>query len=389
MVARGLPGSVELGRRVPNDVTWSDAPAGRPSCETIAGVTEQNPPLAESPFLLACRRQPVPYTPVWFMRQAGRSLPEYRRARGGMPMLKACTIPDVITEITMQPMRRYAVDAAVLFSDIVVPLRAVGLDIDIKPGVGPVLAEPIRTEKDLARLRPLEPSDVPYVTEAVTALVKELGPRPLIGFAGGPFTLASYLIEGGPSKGHDLTKSLMYGNPALWHALLGRLADIAISFLQVQVAAGASAVQLFDSWAGAVSPEDYQAGVLPHSKRIFDALEGAGVPRIHFGVTAGELLGMMSEAGADVVGVDWRVPLDEAVRRVEARTALQGNLDPAILLAPWDVIDRRARDVIGRGRTAEGHVFNLGHGVLPATNPDVLARLTELVHEVSAREPAS
>jgi uroporphyrinogen decarboxylase len=351
-------------------------------------VTEQNPPLAESPFLLACRRQPVPYTPVWYMRQAGRSLPEYRRARGGMPMLKACTIPDVITEITLQPMRRYPVDAAILFSDIVVPLRAVGLDIDIKPGVGPVLGEPVRTERDLDRLRPLEPSDVSYITEAVTALVKELGPRPLIGFAGAPFTLASYLIEGGPSKGHDRTKSLMYGNPALWHALLGRLADIAIGFLQVQVAAGASAVQLFDSWAGVVSPEDYQAGVLPHSRRIFDALAGTGVPRIHFGVTTGELLGMMSEAGADVVGVDWRVPLDEAVRRVEARTALQGNLDPAILLAPWEVIERRARDVISRGRTAEGHVFNLGHGVLPDTNPDVLARLTELVHEVSAREPA-
>ena len=330
-------------------------------------MTEQNSPLAESPFLLACRRQPVPYTPVWYMRQAGRSLPEYRRARGGMPMLKACTLPDVITEITLQPMRRYPVDAAILFSDIVVPLRAVGLDIDIKPGVGPVLGEPIRSERDLARLRPLEPSDVGYVTEAVTALVKELGPRPLIGFAGGPFTLASYLIEGGPSKGHDRTKSLMYGDPPLWHALLGKLADIAISFLQVQVAAGASAVQLFDSWAGAVSPEDYQAGVLPHSRRIFDALAGAGVPRIHFGVTAGELLGMMSEAGADVVGVDWRVPLDEAVRRVQARTALQGNLDPAILLAPWDVIERRARDVIaarpdGRGpcvqpraRRAAGH----------------------------------
>jgi uroporphyrinogen decarboxylase len=321
------------------------------------------------------------------MRQAGRSLPEYRRARGGMPMLKACTIPDVITEITMQPLRRYPVDAAVLFSDIVVPLRAVGLDIDIKPGVGPVLGEPIRTERDLARLRPLEPSDVPYVTEAVTALVKELGPRPLIGFAGGPFTLASYLIEGGPSKGHDRTKSLMYGSPMLWHTLLDRLADIAIAFLQVQVAAGASAVQLFDSWAGAVSPEDYQAGVLPHSRRIFEALASAGVPRIHFGVTAGELLRMMSEAGADVVGVDWRVPLDEAARRVDVGTALQGNLDPAILLAPWEVIERRAR-AIARGRTAEGHVFNLGHGVLPDTNPDVLARLTDLVHEVSAREPA-
>jgi uroporphyrinogen decarboxylase len=320
--------------------------------------------LDESPFLLACRRQPVPYTPVWFMRQAGRSLPEYRRARGGMPMLKACSRPDVITEITLQPMRRYPVDAAILFSDIVVPLRAVGLDIDIKPGVGPVIGEPIRGARDLERLRPLEPGDVGFITEAVTALVAELGPKPLIGFAGGPFTLASYLVEGGPSKSHDLTKSLMYGDPELWNALLGRLADITISFLRVQVAAGASAIQLFDSWAGAVSPEDYRTGVLPHSRRILEAL------------------------AADVVGVDWRVPLDEAVRRVEPGKALQGNLDPAILLAPWEEIERRAKDVIGRGRTAEGHIFNLGHGVLPATNPDVLARLTDLVHEASAREPA-
>jgi len=351
-------------------------------------VNVQPTPLNESPFLLACRRQPVPHTPVWYMRQAGRSLPEYRRARGGMPMLKACSQPDVITEITLQPMRRYPVDAAILFSDIVVPLRAVGLDIDIKPGVGPVIAEPIRDERDLARLRPLEPDDVEFITEAITALVAELGPKPLIGFAGGPFTLASYLIEGGPSKSHDLTKSLMYGNPGLWNALLGTLADITISWLRVQVAAGASAIQLFDSWAGAVSPEDYRTGVLPHSKRIFDALADTGVPRIHFGVATGELLGMMGEADADVVGVDWRIPLDEAVRRVAPGKALQGNLDPAILLAPWDVIERRAKDIIGRGRAAEGHIFNLGHGVLPATNPDVLARLTDLVHEASVREPA-
>ncbi len=321
------------------------------------------------------------------MRQAGRSLPEYRKARGNLPMLKACARPDVITEITLQPLRRYEVDAAILFSDIVVPLKALGMDIDIKPGVGPIIARPIRDQRDLARLRDLEPADVPYVTQAVTALVAELGAKPLIGFAGGPFTLASYLIEGGPSKSHDRTKSLMYGNPVMWNALLGRLADIAISFLRIQIAAGASAVQLFDSWAGAVGPEDYRATVLPHSKRIFEALADTGVPRIHFGVATGELLGMMGEAGADVVGVDWRVPLDEAVRRVEHGKALQGNLDPAILLAPWEVIERRAKDVLGRGRAAEGHVFNLGHGVLPDTNPDVLARLTDLVHEESARLP--
>ena len=219
----------------------------------------------ESPFLRACRREPVPYTPVWYMRQAGRSLPEYRKARGSLPMLKACTRPEVITEITLQPLRRYDVDAAILFSDIVVPLKALGLDIDIKAGIGPVIAKPIRRERDLARLRNLEPADVPFVTAAVKALVAELGAKPLIGFAGGPFTLASYLIEGGPSKSHDRTKSLMYGNHAMWNALLGRLADIAISFLRIQVAAGASAIQLFDSWAGVVGPEDYRAAVLPHS----------------------------------------------------------------------------------------------------------------------------
>jgi uroporphyrinogen decarboxylase len=319
------------------------------------------------------------------MRQAGRSLPEYRKVREGVSMLDSCTRPDLITEITLQPLRRYDVDAAILFSDIVVPLRAIGIDVDIKAGIGPVVATPVRTPADLERLRPLDPGDVPYVTEAVQMLVAELGERPLIGFAGGPFTLASYLVEGGPSKNHDLTKALMYGHPDLWHTLLGRLADITISFLQVQVAAGASAVQLFDSWVGAVSPDDYRRSILPHVKRIFDSLAVTGVPRINFGVGTGELLGLMGEAGADVVGVDWRVPLDEAVRRVEPGKALQGNLDPAVLLAPWQVIEARARDALGRGRAAEGHVFNLGHGVLPDTDPGVLARLTDFVHAESAR----
>jgi uroporphyrinogen decarboxylase len=276
------------------------------------------------------------------------------------------------------------VDAAIFFSDIVIPLRALGLDIDIRPGIGPVMGQPFRGAADLTRLRPLDPADVPFVTEAVGALVSGLGQIPLIGFAGGPFTLASYLVEGGPSKNHERTKALMYGNPGVWHDLLGRLADLTISFLAIQVAAGAAAVQVFDSWVGAVAPEDYRALVLPHSRRIFAALAGTGVPRIHFGVGTGELLGLMGEAGADVVGVDWRVSLDEAARRVEAGKALQGNLDPAVLLAPWPVIERRARDVLARGRVAEGHVFNLGHGVLPQTSPDVLARLTDFVHEESA-----
>ncbi|QKG20828.1 Uroporphyrinogen III decarboxylase [Actinomadura verrucosospora] len=361
------------------------ADAARPN-DTAANPADNSGLLAESPFLLACRRRPVPHTPVWFMRQAGRALPEYLRLREGVPMLEACARPDMIVEITMQPVRRYGVDAAIFFSDIVVPLKAIGVDLDLKPGVGPVIADPIRDAAGLDALRPLVPDDVPYVTEAVQGLLGELGGTPLIGFAGAPFTLAAYLIEGGPSKNHERTKAMMYGEPELWDRLMGRLADITIAFLKVQIAAGASAIQLFDSWVGAVAPEDYRASVLPHTRRIFAEIEALGVPRIHFGVGTGELLGLMGEAGADVVGVDWRVPLDEAVRRVEPGKALQGNLDPAVLFAPWETVERRALDVLARGRTAEGHIFNLGHGVLPSTNPDVLARLVDLVHEASSRD---
>jgi uroporphyrinogen decarboxylase len=341
-------------------------------------------PQSDSPFIRACRREPVPYTPVWFMRQAGRSLPEYRKVREGIPMLESCTRPELVTEITLQPLRRYDVDAAILYSDIVVPLRAVGVDVDIKPGIGPVVGHPVRDLADVERLRPLTPDDVPYIAEAVRLLIAELGPKPLIGFAGGPFTLASYLVEGGPSKTHDRTKALMYGNPELWHALLGALSDIAINFLRVQIDAGASAIQLFDSWVGAVSPDDYRHAVLPHTRRIFSALADSGVPRIHFGVGTGELLGLLGDAGADVVGVDWRVSLDEAARRSPAGKALQGNLDPSILLAPWEVVASRARQVLDRARVAEGHVFNLGHGVIPETDPSALARLTDLVHAETA-----
>jgi uroporphyrinogen decarboxylase len=340
--------------------------------------------LAASAFLLACRREPVPHMPVWFMRQAGRSLPEYRRLREGVAMLDACSRPDLVTEITMQPVRRYGVDAAILFSDIVVPLKAIGVDLDIKPGVGPVIAAPIRSEPDLQQLRPLEPDDVDYVTSAVGALVDELGPTPLIGFAGAPFTLASYLVEGGPSRNHENTKALMYGNPGLWDQLMQRLAGITEAFLRVQVEAGASAVQLFDSWVGALPAADYARCVQPHSARVLAAIGELGVPRIHFGVVTGELLALMGEAGADVVGVDFRVPLDEAARRVGPGRALQGNLDPAILFAPWEAVAQRTREVLAAGRVAEGHVFNLGHGVIPDTDPDVLARVVELVHEESA-----
>jgi uroporphyrinogen decarboxylase len=338
---------------------------------------------ADSAFLRACRREPVPHTPIWFMRQAGRSLPEYRKVREGVGMLESCLRPDLVTEITLQPVRRYAVDAAILFSDIVLPVKAAGVDLDIKPGVGPVVAEPIRGAADLDRVPPLDPAEVSTVAEAVHNLVAELGDTPLIGFAGAPFTLASYLVEGGPSRDHARTKALMYGDEDTWHALAGRLADIAITYLRVQIDAGVSAIQLFDSWAGSLSAVDYERYVLPHSRRVLASV--TEVPRIHFGVDTAELLGLMAGAGSDVIGVDWRVALDDAVSRVGPGVALQGNLDPATVFAPWPAIADRARDVLRRGAAAEGHIFNLGHGVLPDTDPDVLARLVDFVHEESAR----
>ncbi|MBQ0852742.1 uroporphyrinogen decarboxylase [Streptomyces sp. BH-SS-21] len=339
----------------------------------------------DSAFLKACRREPVPHTPVWFMRQAGRSLPEYLKVREGIPMLESCMRPELVAEITLQPVRRHKVDAAIYFSDIVVPLKAIGVDLDIKPGVGPVVEKPIRTRADLDQLRDLTPDDVWYVTEAMGLLTQELGPTPLIGFAGAPFTLASYLVEGGPSRNHEHTKSLMYGDPQLWADLLDRLADITAAFLKVQIEAGASAVQLFDSWVGALAPADYRRLVMPASAKVFRAIESYGVPRIHFGVGTGELLGLMGEAGADVVGVDWRVPLDEAARRVGPGRALQGNLDPAVLFAPTSVVEEKAQEVLDAAAGLEGHVFNLGHGVLPSMSPDALTGLVEYVHRSSQR----
>ncbi|MCW2644758.1 MAG: uroporphyrinogen decarboxylase [Pseudonocardiales bacterium] len=337
-----------------------------------------------TPSLLAraAAGQPGPYPPVWFMRQAGRSLPEYRELRAGTAMLDACRQPELITEITMQPVRRHGVDAAILFSDIVVPLVAIGVGIDIVPGVGPVVDKPIRETADLDVLRELDPADVPYITEAVRGLVTELGPTPLIGFSGAPFTLASYLVEGGPSRDHARTKAMMHGQPVLWHALLNRLAVIAREFLRVQIDAGAGAVQLFDSWAGALSRADYERYVLPHSRAVLEPLADAGVPRIHFGVGTNEFLDLMHDAGADIVGVDWRIPLDEAVRRIGPGAVVQGNLDPALLLADWSVLEREARRIVAEGRAAAGHVFNLGHGVLPDTDPAVVTRVVELVHSL-------
>lgn len=286
--------------------------------------------------------------------------------------------PDLVTEITLQPVRRYGVDAAILFSDIVLPLKAVGVELDIKPGIGPVVAEPVRTLADVEAIPNLTPEHVWFISEAVRGLVSELGATPLIGFAGAPFTVASYLVEGGPSKEHAKTKAMMFGAPEVWDALMRKIAGMAATYLQVQVAAGASAVQLFDSWAGALTPADYATHVMPHSARVLAAAGELDVPRIHFGVGTSNLLDLMSQAGADVVGVDWRTPLADAIGRLSGK-AVQGNLDPTLVFAPTEVLLERAREVLEAGRAAPGHVFNLGHGVIPSTDPDQLLRLTEFV----------
>ncbi len=318
------------------------------------------------------------------MRQAGRSLPEYRELRQGVEMLAACRTPDLVTEITLQPVRRHGVDAAILFSDIVVPIQAVGVDIDIVPGVGPVVAEPIRERSDLDRLSELSADMIGDIDTSVRQLVAALDGTPLIGFAGAPFTLASYLIEGGPSKNHERTKALMHGDPAFWHELCARLAQISTEFLAVQAAAGASAVQLFDSWAGNLSRRDYLEFVEPHSRAVLGSLAHANVPRIHFGVGTAELLPDMAAAGADVIGVDYRTGLPEAIERTGGRYAVQGNLDPALLFAPWEALEREVRRILREGTAAPGHIFNLGHGVLPQTDPLVLTRVVELVHDLTS-----
>ncbi|HTM84079.1 MAG TPA: uroporphyrinogen decarboxylase [Mycobacterium sp.] len=347
--------------------------------------------LPHSPYLAAASGRVPHRVPVWFMRQAGRSLPEYRALRAQHRMMQACFDPELVTEITLQPVRRHGVDAAILFSDIVVPLRAAGIELDIVPDVGPVIEHPIRTISDVQGIKPLELQQVSPVTQAISMLVSELGEVPLIGFAGAPFTLASYLVEGGPSRHHDRTKAMMLGEPATWHALMTALTDMTIAFLQAQVAAGVDALQVFDSWAGTLSLADYRSYVLPHSARVFATMAAAGVPMTHFGVGTAELLGAMSEAmgsaPASVVGVDWRTSLPDAAARVRPGTALQGNLDPVVLLAGWAVAEPAVRQVVEDGRRAvaagaAGHIFNLGHGVLPATDPGVLTEAVALVHSL-------
>jgi uroporphyrinogen decarboxylase len=316
------------------------------------------------------------------MRQAGRSLPEYLAERGTGSILEAIAQPELVAKLTLQPVTRYGTDAAIFFSDIVVPVAAIGFGVDVAPGVGPVVSRPFTSQEDLQRLRPLEPEiDAPYVTEAVRILAGELR-VPLIGFAGGPFTVASYLVEGGPSKNFSRVKSLMHTDPGLWHQLIENLTDLALASLRSQLDAGANAAQVFDSWAGNLTPRHYEELVLPATRRLFAELASShpDVPTILFGVGTGELLSLMGTAGSSVVGIDWRVPLDEARRRVGPDIAVQGNLDPALCLSTWPVAAAETREVLARAGDAPGHIFNLGHGVLPETDPAILEDVVRLVH---------
>ena len=342
--------------------------------------------MPRAPLLVqAARREPVERTPLWFMRQAGRILPEYRAIRERLTLIEISQRPDVAAEVTLQPLRRMPLDAAILFADIMTPLVGAGVALDIVEGVGPVIEHPIRDEAGVRAIRALQPhQDVPYVLETLRLVRRELDPtQALIGFAGAPFTLAAYLVEGRPSRDFVRTKSLMYGAPATWRLLMDRLAELTVAYLRAQIGAGVDAVQLFDSWVGALSPDDYAQFVQPYMRRIFTSLGSAGVPMIHFGVMTSTLLGAMATDGASVIGLDWRVPLDEGWAVVGEERGVQGNLDPAVLLGPWERVEAAARDVLGRAAGRPGHVFNLGHGVLPATPAAVLTRLAELVRESS------
>ncbi|AIC47113.1 uroporphyrinogen decarboxylase [Rhodoluna lacicola] len=317
---------------------------------------------------------------IWLMRQAGRSLPEYRKLREGVAMLDSCLRPDLAAEITLQPIRRHKVDAAIFFSDIVVPLKLAGVDVEIAPGIGPLIDKPIRTRADFARLEELDPNSMGPIREAIQLIIAELGETPLIGFGGAPFTLASYLIEGGPSKELPVSRAMMANDPDLWNDILAWTARVTATFIRGQVLAGASALQLFDSWAGRLGLEDYRKFAAPHSKNVMAALEDLPVSRVHFGVHTRELLVDMYGVGATVMGVDYETPLDEANRILGGTVPLQGNINPGFMFKPWDELEAHVRDVLERGKSAPGHVVNLGHGVPPETDPDVITKMVALVH---------
>jgi uroporphyrinogen decarboxylase len=339
-------------------------------------------PMVNDRFLRACRREAVDKTPVWFMRQAGRYMAEYRALREKHSLLTLCRTPELAVEITLQPVRALGVDAAILFSDLLLPLKPLGLPFDFRAGEGPVVEKPIRSRADIEALRRFDPrAELAMVLDAIRSLRPELeGKVPLIGFAGAPFTLASYAIEGGHSSNFARTKGLMYGDPDAWHRLAALLADVAADYLRAQVEAGAQALQIFDSWIGALDESDYREFVLPHVGALFARLAGVGVPLIHFGTGTGHLLAIQREAGGDVIGVDWRTPLDEAWRLLGGEAAVQGNLDPTLLLGPRERLLARVDDVLGRAAGRRGHVFNVGHGILPGTPVENVKAVVEHVH---------
>ncbi len=396
MISLGIESFSSVGTSVPFlPVTGPAIEVLGPKRGTIVVVTTLPPdhPLldgraTQSPLICALRGERPSTTPVWFMRQAGRSLPEYRAARQGITMLDACLRPDLAAEITLQPVRRHQVDAAIFFSDIVVPLRLAGVEVDITPGVGPVMGQAYRTPQDVDRLteHTLTPEALTSITEAVARTVAELGNTPLIGFAGAPFTLAAYLVEGRPSRDHLAARTLLRGDPETWHRLVSWAAEITGTFLRAQVLAGASAAQLFDSWAGSLALADYVAGASPASTLALTQVADLGVPVVHFGTGTAHLLTAMRDAVREAgvthttVGVDYRTPLDEAVALLGPEVPVQGNIDPALLAAPWPVLEAHVRDVLRRGSSAPAHVANLGHGVPPDTDPDVLTRVVELIH---------
>lgn len=348
-----------------------------------------SPTTAAARFLAACRHEPVDATPVWFMRQAGRCLAEYRELRERYPILTLAKTPELCARVTTMPVRDIGVDGAVMFADIMLPLEGMGVSLEIQPDVGPIIHHPIRTLADVEQLRVLEPDEgVPFVLDAIRLVRQELadGRAALIGFAGAPFTLACYLVEGRPSRDYARAKALMFGQPGVWAALMDRLTESTIRYLRAQIEAGAQVVQLFDSWVGALSPSDFAGSVLPWTQRIFAALHGAGAPTIYFGTGNASLLELMAQAGSDMMSLDWRVRLGEAWRRIGYERGVQGNLDPVRPLAGWEPALAGMREVLAQAGGRPGHVFNLGHGVLPETDPAVLARLVEAVHEHSLPE---
>lgn len=356
---------------------------------TTSQIGSPSQPLtSEQRFLRACHRQPVDCTPVWFMRQAGRYMPEYRAIREKHSLLEICHQPELAAEVTLQPVNRLGVDAAILFADILLPLVPMGLDLEFAAGEGPVIHNPIRSPEDIASLRSVDPQEsLSFVLQALSLVRREVNGRvALIGFAGAPFTLASYLIEGGSSRNYLRTKRLMYADPQAWHLLMGKLAQVIANYLQAQVQAGAQAVQLFDSWVGALSPDDYHEYVLPHSQAIFEALRSTGAPAIHFGTGTTSLLPLMKEAGGDVIGIDWQTPLDGAWERLGDQVAVQGNLDPAVLFAPPAVLEKHVRRILSQAQGRPGHIFNLGHGILPETPVENVRRVVEWVRDWTAEK---